>query len=399
MRRGLLCLLVLVSACAPARPKAEAIVVVDVPVAASAALATQIQRGAQLAIDEINANGGVAGARLAMKVLDSGASPERTAENMRTAAALGAVAVVDEGTGVDAGWRIAADAGIPIGIVYQGAPGLVDVAARRNVYRIAPTDHGIAFRYAEYLVPKGLKVGIVTDDSTYGNGGRAALAESFAHNPSSVAARIQIPSSATDLAPEILRARRSGATALLVWARPQAIALAIRDARQTGWNVPIFTPPSGEDPFVRQQLADRPDWVDGMTVALSRLTSEKGPVPYDTFRTALERKFGEELVGVKSNGKDVVQAPDVPMYAYDFVHVVAAAIARTGRAAPSEALVRNLEQVEVRGANGDERAFNELNHEGVVDDDVFFARFHGMTWAPVRDDALSATLVEVRQTR
>ena len=35
----------------------------------------------------------------------------------------------------------------------------------------------------------------------------------------------------------------------------------------------------------------------------------------------------------------------------------------------------------VEGANGDERGFTIHNHEGVVDDDVYFARFDDMTFA------------------
>jgi len=58
-----------------------------------------------------------------------------------------------------------------------------------------------------------------------------------------------------------------------------------------------------------------------------------------------------------------------------------------------------LEQVSVEGANGDSRGFNERNHEGVVDDDVYFARFDDMTYSPVRDDPLSSTLPPVPQTR
>ena len=49
-----------------------------------------------------------------------------------------------------------------------------------------------------------------------------------------------------------------------------------------------------------------------------------------------------------------------------------------------------LNQVTVAGANGDQRGFNERNHEGVVDDDVYFATFQGMTYKPVKDDPLSA---------
>ena len=88
------------------------------------------------------------------------------------AIADGAVAIVDEGTGVDASWQIARDADVPIGITYQGGEGLVDPAKRPNVFRIAPTDHGISFRLAEYLIPKKLKVALLTDDSAYGAGGR-----------------------------------------------------------------------------------------------------------------------------------------------------------------------------------------------------------------------------------
>ena len=80
-----------------------------------------------------------------------------------------------------------------------------------------------------------------------------------------------------------------------------------------------------------------------------------------------------------------------------FLHVVAAAITKSGAAAPGPALVAAMEQVEVPAANGDERSFNERNHEGVVDDDIFFASFTAMRWAPVKDDALSATLPAVDQ--
>jgi hypothetical protein len=86
------------------------------------------------------------------------------------------------------------------------------------------------------------------------------------------------------------------------------------------------------------------------------------------------------------------------MYPYDFVHVVAAAMTKAGGARGSPALVSAMSSVETLGANGDERSFNTKNHEGVVDDDIFFARFQNMIWEPVKDDLLSSTLQGVRQT-
>ena len=77
------------------------------------------------------------------------------------------------------------------------------------------------------------------------------------------------------------------------------------------------------------------------------------------------------------------------MYSYDCVNVLAQAIRQSS--ALDKDLSKGLEQVSTRGANGDERGFNERNHR-VIDDDVFLARFQDMTFTPVQDDPLSATL-------
>jgi branched-chain amino acid transport system substrate-binding protein len=328
---------------------------------------------------------------------DSAGSASRAVAATRRAIANHAVAIVTDGTGVDASWKLAADAGIPICIVYDGDEGLVDPEKRPNVFRIAPTNHGLAFRLAEYVIPKKLKVAILTDDTGYGRAGRHSLDRAFAENRSSVVARIQIPSTATDLAPQILQARRAHATALLVWAQPSAIAEALIAARSAGWDVPFYTPPAGEDPLVRQELAGHPQWVDGLTFASGRMTAEKGPVPFLAFQSAFVGAFGAQKVGVKTpTGVPLTQPPDYAMYPYDFVRLLATAIRAAG-STDGDAIISALNQVSVEGANGDQRGFNQRNHEGVVDDDVYFARFDGMTYAPVKDDALSGTLPPIAQ--
>src|SRR2546423_2247667 len=206
---------------------------------------------------------------------DNAGSASRAVAATRRAIAAHAVAIVTDGTGVDASWQLAKEAGIPIGIVYDGAAGLVDPVQRPNVFRLAPTNHGLAFRLAEYLVPKHLKIALLTDDTGYGRAGRSALDRAFAQNAGSIVARIQIPSTATDLAPQILQARRAHATALLVWAQPSAIAEGLIAARSAGRDAPVYTAPAGEDPLVRQELASHPAWVDGLTFASGRMTAEK----------------------------------------------------------------------------------------------------------------------------
>lgn len=375
--------------------------VVNAPFSRSPYLGRTIENGVRLAAGEVNANGIRIGSKtyeLHVTTMDTALSPARAVANMRRAVGQHAVAVVDEGTGIDASWRIANEDGMPVGVVFEGGGQIVDPVARPNVYRIAPTDHGVAFRLAEYLVPKGLKLALLHDDSDYGAAGEQALTSAFSRNRSSVAIDETLPSDALDLGPQVLRARRAHATGLLVWGRPATIAAVVTAARSSGWNVPVFTPPTGSDPFVRQQLADHPTWVDGLTFAGGRLTAEVGTGPFLTFEQKYESSFGVDRVGVKSGGRPVIALPESAMYAYDFVNLVAAALLKAGSTDPAK-VTAALNEVTTEGANGDQRAFNRNNHEGVVDDDIYFAHFRDMIYVPVKDDALSATLPTLPQTR
>jgi branched-chain amino acid transport system substrate-binding protein len=377
-------------------------IVVNAPFSRSPYLGRTIENGAQLAAGEVNANGLRIGGKtyeLRVTTMDTALSPARAVANMRRAVGQHAVAVVDEGTGIDASWRIANGDGMPVGVVFEGGAQIVDPATRPNVFRIAPTDHGVAFRLAEYLVPKGLKLALLHDDSDYGAAGARALASAFSQNRSSVAIDETLPADALDLGPQVLRARRAHATGLLVWGRPATIAAVVTAARSSGWNVPVFTPPAGSDPFVRQQLADHPRWVDGLTFASGRLTAEIGTGPFLTFEQKYESAFGVDRIGVTTSARrPVIVPPESAMYAYDFVNLVAAALLKANSTDPAK-VTAALNEVTTEGANGDQRAFNQHNHEGVVDDDIYFARFHDMIYAPVKDDPLSATLPTLPQTR
>jgi ABC-type branched-subunit amino acid transport system substrate-binding protein len=375
-------------------------IAVNAPFSRTPYVGQTIADGAELAASKAGVEVDGVKYRFRIKRYDTGLSPSTAVRNVRKAIADGTVAIVDEGTGVDASWQIARDKDIPLAVTYQGGEGLIDAAKRPNVFRIAPTDHGMSYRFAEYLIPKKLKVALITDDSSYGQEGAKALDEAFAENADSVAAKLTVPAAAPDLSPQVLRARRAGATALLVWAQPTTIAGVLSAARSSGWKVPVYTSPTGEDPLVRQQLANHPDWVDGLTFASGRPTAEVGAGPFLSFQRDLENRFGVQLVGVKTpDGAQVVQPPDYAMYSYDFVNVLAAAIQRAGGVSDKKKILAALNQVTVAGANGDQRGFNERNHEGVVDDDVYFAKFDGMTYRPVKDDPLSATLVPIEQRR
>ena len=107
---------------------------------------------------------------------------------------------------------------------------------------------------------------------------------------------------------------------------------------------------------MRQQLADHPTWVDGLTFAAGRLTAEVGAQPFTGFAQRYERGLRRRpRRRTHATGAAVTEPPETPMYAYDFVNLLAAALTKAGSTDPAK-VSRALEEVTVEGANGDERA-------------------------------------------
>ena len=170
-------------------------VVVNAPFSTRGHIGETIDRGVRLALQNISSSGRPE-LMIGKTLTGSGSSGSTTALSpARGARATSAGRSPStrsrsstDGTGVDASWKGRRGAHIPIAIVYDGGVGPRRPAKTRpNVFRIAPTNHGIAFRLAEYLIPKGLKIALLTRRHGLRPRGRAALDNAFAQNPESVA--------------------------------------------------------------------------------------------------------------------------------------------------------------------------------------------------------------------
>ena len=230
---------------ADARRRAPSTIAVDAPFSRDAYIGTTIANGVRLAAAHLGVpvDGGIVNFRVV--TYDNAGSPSRAVADIRRAIAQHAVAIVTDGTGVDAAWQIAAKAHVPIAIVYDGDESLVDPDTRPNVFRIAPTNHGMAFRLAEYLVPKKLKIAFLTDDTGYGRAGRASLDRAFAREPGG--GRRPDPDSRRARPTSRRRCSRRAAPApprcSSGGSRPRSPRRSSPPAR-SGWNVPIYASPS-----------------------------------------------------------------------------------------------------------------------------------------------------------
>src|SRR5699024_10083868 len=136
------------------------------------------------------------------------------------------------------------------------------------------------------------------------------------------------------------RAKQSGADRLVVWASAAGVAAALEAVAGAGWDVPVLSGQTGEDPLIRQRLVAHPEQLARLRFVSSRLTAAMGPKPFNAFRARYERAMGAEEVGVQQDGRDVIQPPDWPMYPYDAVNLTAEAIKDAG--ALGAPLIRTL---------------------------------------------------------
>jgi ABC-type branched-subunit amino acid transport system substrate-binding protein len=376
-------------------------VVVSAPVSTSPWLAGFERTGAELAAKQINAAHslkiGGKGYRVDVKVLDNAGSPQQAAANARQAVSMHAAVLISDGVGAAAVADVTGPANLPTFVVFEGGAGIVDAERRPTMFRLAPADKYMTMRLADYLAGRHPKVGIVADDTSYGHDGLESLTAAFHRDEIAVAAQSVVPGGTSDVATQVLAQRRAGVDQLVVWASAPVVAAVVQAARSAGWQVPVWAGPTGEDPLVRQRLANHAEWLTGVGFVSFRITAEVGPAPFAAYRKAYVQAFGEQKVGVQQGGKDVVQPPDWSMLSYDVVNLVAAALGKSGGV--GKPLMNTLSGNEViTGANGDERGYSATTREGVSPDDMYFAQFHGFTFAPVTDDPLSQNLPTVPQT-
>jgi len=397
---GLMLLVVALTLAACGEDKDTVAIVVSAPVSTEPWIATSIRKGAEQAVEELNARGGFAfnnqPHKLKLLVLDNASSPAAALANAREAVDRKAAMFLTDGTGATAIGDLTDRAGIPAFIVFEGGAKLIDPQRHPSVFRLAPADAIMTRRLADYIANQRPKVAMLTDDSGYGANGRQALREAFAVDEIKVVSDQVIPRRAQDLAPQILQARNAGADRLIVWASAADVAAALEAVAKAGWNVPVISGQTGEDPLVRQRLVAHPEYLARLRFVSSRITAEIGPKPFNAFRARYEQARGVDKVGVEQDGKDVIQPPDWPMYPYDAIHLVAEAAHDAG--ALGAPLVQTLNSgTRIVGANGDQRAYNAGYHEGVSPQDMYFARFEGFVFVPVGDDPLSGTLPKVNQ--
>jgi branched-chain amino acid transport system substrate-binding protein len=203
-----------------------------------------INRGTVLAVDEINAAGGVDGRKIELIVRDTQSDPTKAVNAVAELTHRQKVHIVwgplNSGEALAATPLIARDSVPQLDPCWVDA--LVDIKKYPLAFRNAPTNTQIGGAANHYVVDvlKAKKVAVISDTTGYGTASVETYVPMLKAKGATVAYQGHVDASNPDLKPELLRMRDAGAEAIMPWSVNAGFLARIINTRgQMGWDVPI----------------------------------------------------------------------------------------------------------------------------------------------------------------
>jgi branched-chain amino acid transport system substrate-binding protein len=340
-----------------------------------------VVNGAQLAVDKINASGGVLGRQLKLDAHNDNASATLSGQLFEKMVSAGAVVIAGSPDTGPVTAELAVRYKIPtIGVVDDG--GL-------TVYKDGPTgapnpwvfDFGLnTFAWGEKVGAYALKhcpggLAVLHDPSTYGEGGNYGIKLAYEKAGKKIAMDETITENwstgaTVALMPQATALKEKGIKCVDVWLTPQDQAAFVQDLHSLGYQAMVFgnDETNADDTF--SKLAG--DLADG-TIAAA-LTSGLHPSPeLVAFREEYKKKFNLESTPFAETSYDSI--------------LMLAKVITSAKSTDRKALQKEFNHTSgFKGITGD-LSFTEKDHITITADQITLVRYDAASkqWVEVKD--------------
>ena len=203
-----------------------------------------INRGTLLAVDEINAAGGINGRKIELIVRDTQSDPTKAVNAVAELTQRQKVAIIfgplNSGEALAATPLIARDK-VPM-LHPCWVDELIDVKKYPMSFRIAPTNTQVGAGANYYVVDvlKLKKVAVISDTTGYGTASVNTYVPMLKAKGAEVVYTNHVDAANPDLKPELLRMQSAGAQAIMPWSVNAGFLSRILNTRGAmGWDVPV----------------------------------------------------------------------------------------------------------------------------------------------------------------
>lgn len=328
----------------------------------SSPMGESMRNGVRLAVDEINAIGGIDGRQIELVERDDradNAAGAQIAEELTRMKVVAAIGIVNTGVGlasIDAYQK----ARIPLMIAVSTSPALTrkfaPPAARANfIFRVSPTLDLEARMLAADLQKRGVaRVALLADDTPYGDSGAAAFTASARAAGLDLVATQRFRIGEADMSRQLGAARSAGAQAVVAWGIGPELAQIARGMAALRWKVPVL----GSWTLSMRNFIDAAGPAGEGAMMPQTFIQDAGSAAKNSFLLAYRRHFKTDLI----------PSPMSAAQGYDGMHLLALAI-RQARSLEGDALRRALENLDARyqgAVTSYEKPFSPDDHEAIT---------------------------------
>lgn len=298
-----------------------------------------MEEGAQFAVDEINANGGVLGRPLELMTVDMRNDVAEAAKVTQQLIDSNAVYLIGTvGDGILAEGQVACAAGVPISTGLGSAPTLVGDMGT-CAYQLMMSDNIQAAVLSDYALAQGYETVylIGSNEIPYTRDLPIFFGDAFTNGGGTVVGEDQYKIGAGDYSAVVTKLANVDPAPDAVFT-PMFIpdsAVFLRQLRQAGVDIPVLSTDGNGDAAL---LDAGTKAIDGLTFSNSVCTAEGDP-DIQAFYDAYNAQYGND------------PSSYVAVIGYDEVYVVADAIERADRAEPA-AIIEQLATTDYTGISG-----------------------------------------------
>ncbi|WP_095095968.1 ABC transporter substrate-binding protein [Pseudomonas sp. Irchel 3A5] len=285
-----------------------------------------LTRGLTMAINEVNAKGGVLGRQLELVRRDDESNPSKGMLAARELVQREKVTVLFGGLDTPVSLAIVPLANqmkVPfMGIWAAGTKITENGAADNYVFRVSAVDELVDEALVKYGVDKGMKKpGMILINNPWGESNEAGFKRALEKRGLANAGVERIQDSDLDVVPQLTRLKNAGADTLLMVGNVGPSAQVVKSLDRMGWDVPVVShwgPAGGRFGELAGPNASRVHFIQ--TYVFTENNSPKG----DALLTALKAAYPQ----IKTLA-DVTPAVGIAN-AYDALHLTALAIEKAG---------------------------------------------------------------------
>jgi branched-chain amino acid transport system substrate-binding protein len=219
---------------------------------AGASAGTYFKDGVELAVKEINANGGILGKKIVSSVADTQTQPGVAKGLAAKAADDGAFAVFGPVFSGSIMVSMAETKKAEIPNWTGGEAASITAQGNPYVFRTAFGQASSFPKLASYIQGKAKTLAVIYQNNDFGKGGRDQIVKLLATGPTKIVSEVATDQGQVDFSAAVLKSKQANADALFVYLTEEESARALRELRKQGYDKPII----GETVLISQKVID-----------------------------------------------------------------------------------------------------------------------------------------------